>query len=226
MNESLLFDMLDNEDCAAFVMSSDQTILHWNRGAEQLLGYRASDVVGRRCYDISDPTGGRGLSAECLGGCPAIRYLRAGLVPSQCQLRISCFSGERKWFSVAPMVATGFGKYSLLVYMLEESAEREPVSVEDAHPQPAEQVAQQATRGGGAVSPPRGGGSNLTHRELEVLTLVAQGWETRRIASELGVSQHTVRNHIRNLRHKLNASNKLEAVVTGIREGMLPVDPR
>ena len=63
----------------------------------------------------------------------------------------------------------------------------------------------------------------LTEREQEVLRLVALGWDTPRIAGELGISRHTVRNHIRNLRQKLQANTKLEAVVTGIRLGILPV---
>ena len=57
-----------------------------------------------------------------------------------------------------------------------------------------------------------------------MLRLVALGRETARISQELGISQHTVRNHIRNLRHKLNATTKLDAVVEGIRLGILSVD--
>ena len=64
-----------------------------------------------------------------------------------------------------------------------------------------------------------------TQPELETLELVAQGWETPRIATELAISQHTVHNHIRNRRHKRNATSKLGAVVTGIRTGLLLVTP-
>ena len=67
-------------------------------------------------------------------------------------------------------------------------------------------------------------GSALTPRELEVLRLMALGWETSRISVELSISQHTVRNHVRNLRGKLNAPTKLDAVVTGIRMGLLNID--
>ena len=64
----------------------------------------------------------------------------------------------------------------------------------------------------------------MSLREQEVLHLVAQGWETTRIAEELGISRHTVRNHVRNLRHKLNASTKLDAVVAAIRFGILDIE--
>ena len=63
----------------------------------------------------------------------------------------------------------------------------------------------------------------LTQRELEVLRLVSLGWRTPRIADELGISYHTVRNHIRHCRRKLGAATKLDAVLTAIRRGILPV---
>ena len=56
-----------------------------------------------------------------------------------------------------------------------------------------------------------------------MLRLIALGWDTPKIAGELGISRHTVRNHIRNLRQKLKANTKLDAVVTGIRLGILPI---
>ena len=57
--------------------------------------------------------------------------------------------------------------------------------------------------------------SPLTGREVQVLPLVALGTEAARIADELGISLHTVRNHIRNLLYKLNAATPLDAVVKG-----------
>ncbi len=224
MNENFLFNMLGGEDCAAFVVSSDQTILYWSKGAERVLGYRAADVVGRRCYDIANNLGG-GLTQECLGGCPSIRYLRAGLVPAQCQMRMYSLSGDRKWISVAPMVAAGLGSYNLLVYLLDESPEGRPAVSNEAAGMPDVQQGQRPSRGERSASNASGDDPVLTQRELEILELVAQGRETPHIAVELGISQHTVRNHIRNLRHKLNATTKLEAVVTGIRTGVLLVTP-
>ena len=61
----------------------------------------------------------------------------------------------------------------------------------------------------------------LSPRELEVLRLVSLGTGTVRIAEELGISPHTVRNHVRNLREKLGADSKLAAVLTALRLGIL-----
>ena len=65
------------------------------------------------------------------------------------------------------------------------------------------------------------GGVHLTERELEVLSYMALGWETTSIAEELGVSSYTARNHVRNIRRKLDAANRLEAVMTAMRLGII-----
>ena len=62
----------------------------------------------------------------------------------------------------------------------------------------------------------------LTDRQREVLSYLALGWETKYIAEELGVSWYTVRKHIENLRERLGASNRLDAVVIAMRLGIIP----
>ena len=220
-----LFSLLEFAAFGAYAVAVDQTILFWNPEAERILGHRASDVIGRRCYDVVAGRGARGIAPECLGGCPSIRYMRAGLLPSPLRLHMLCSSGERRWVSVTPMAVTGIlGNSHAIVHMFEE-APGSPDS-EQTEDSPQDTVAD-----AGNVTPPNivaGARSeeapSLSLREQEVLHLVAQGWETSRIAEELGISRHTVRNHVRNLRHKLNASTKLTAVVTAIRLGILDIE--
>ena len=54
-----------------------------------------------------------------------------------------------------------------------------------------------------------------------MLRLVALGRSTAQIARDLRISEHTVRNHVRHFRAKLNASTKLEAVLTALRLGLV-----
>jgi putative two-component system response regulator len=67
----------------------------------------------------------------------------------------------------------------------------------------------------------RGLGSNLTPRELDILRLIATGWVNKQIAQQLGLSLNTIRNHAKNILHKLQAHSKLEAVATAVREGII-----
>ena len=53
---------------------------------------------------------------------------------------------------------------------------------------------------------------NLTERETEVLTMLVQGKSTSDIATELYVSEHTVRTHISNLLAKTNTKNRVELI--------------
>jgi DNA-binding NarL/FixJ family response regulator len=61
----------------------------------------------------------------------------------------------------------------------------------------------------------------LTAREKEVLRLMAEGFPSRAIASELGISYTTVRTHIRSLGSKLAVHSKLEAIVKARELGLI-----
>ena len=52
----------------------------------------------------------------------------------------------------------------------------------------------------------------LTHRENEVLTFVAQGLKNRQIAAECEITEKTVRNHVTNILSKLGATSRGEAI--------------
>jgi DNA-binding NarL/FixJ family response regulator len=58
----------------------------------------------------------------------------------------------------------------------------------------------------------------LTQRELEVLQLLAHGFSTEKIAADLFISVHTVRNHVSKILAKLGAHSKLEAVAIATRD--------
>ena len=62
-------------------------------------------------------------------------------------------------------------------------------------------------------------GTDLTSRELDVLRLLARGWDNQRIAGELHISEHTVRFHLRNIREKIGVQTRTEAAVWAVRSG-------
>jgi DNA-binding NarL/FixJ family response regulator len=71
-----------------------------------------------------------------------------------------------------------------------------------------------------AVAEPRGPDA-LTDRELDVLRLVVAGQRNKEIAAELGISENTVKFHLRNILDKLHAQSRAEAVARAVREGIV-----
>jgi DNA-binding NarL/FixJ family response regulator len=67
------------------------------------------------------------------------------------------------------------------------------------------------------------GDGALTRRELSVLRLVAHGLGNKEIASELGISSHTVKYHLASLLAKLGVHTRTEAVTIGLRKGLVPL---
>jgi DNA-binding CsgD family transcriptional regulator len=61
----------------------------------------------------------------------------------------------------------------------------------------------------------------LTDREIEVLYLFAKDLTARGIAQNLGISPHTVNNHIRKIYAKLGANSRLEAMLKANSLGLL-----
>jgi DNA-binding NarL/FixJ family response regulator len=65
------------------------------------------------------------------------------------------------------------------------------------------------------------GPTDPTARELEVITLLAQGMSNREIATALFISEHTVRNHLGHVFAKLGVSSRTQAVVRAGQLGWL-----
>ncbi|MDT4924411.1 MAG: hypothetical protein QOG01_2124 [Pseudonocardiales bacterium] len=64
-------------------------------------------------------------------------------------------------------------------------------------------------------------GNDLTDRERQILVLLSRGMANRAIAEDLHLSINTVRNYVQAILIKLDAHSKLEAVATGVREGVI-----
>lgn len=62
----------------------------------------------------------------------------------------------------------------------------------------------------------------ITARELEILTLIARGFSNREIATQLFVSENTVKTHCARAFGKLGAVRRTQAVQRGKELGLLP----
>jgi len=67
----------------------------------------------------------------------------------------------------------------------------------------------------------------MTDRQLEILVNVARGRTNREIGEVLGISERTVRNHMRAILRKLTSTDRTQAVVMAIERGWIaiPIQP-
>jgi DNA-binding NarL/FixJ family response regulator len=64
-------------------------------------------------------------------------------------------------------------------------------------------------------------GSHLTRREEEILDLLGKGLSNRELGQVLGISEDTIKTHLKSLFRKLDVSDRAEAVREGLRRGFI-----
>ena len=74
-----------------------------------------------------------------------------------------------------------------------------------------------------SLMPSDGTIERLTPREMDVLEMLAEGLSNKLIAYRLDISEHTAKFHVNSILAKLNASTRTEAVVKGVRLGLIKV---
>ena len=191
-----LFDRLDTAPYGVYAVDLSQTVVFWNSRAEQILGYGADEVLGRKCYEVVRGLALDGETPVCVQNCPGIIAARGGQIPPMACVRIQCASGEDKRVTVIPLVATDEADRVVLIHMFYEDTP--------------------ASDGAGSADEPRVDEPEplpLTPRELEVLRLLAQGLRPQDVADQLFVSVHTVRKHISNASEKLHSHGMMHAVL-------------
>lgn len=178
-----------------FTFDEEQRIRSWNAAAEEITGIAAEEIVGRQCWEAlcaHDEAGG----LVCHAGCSFHRLLRENWPVTPPTLLVRTSDGPRRMR--VPMVTLRERK--LFAALLVESGE------------PA--ATKPATNGNGARP-------SLTPRQHEVLTMLADGKQARRIAAELQLSEMTVRNHIRSILRELGCTSQLSAVAEARRLGLV-----
>ncbi|HEX6653035.1 MAG TPA: LuxR C-terminal-related transcriptional regulator [Thermoleophilaceae bacterium] len=167
---------------ALLAFDADQTVVSWNRAAEELTGVSADDAVGRHCWEVLGGHDGRG-NIVCHPGCSTARLAREGW-PVRCQgLLIKALEGARR-IEMAT-IAVHEGDRPLFLHVM--------VPCREAASPPAVPV-------------------SLTRRQRQVLALLADGVPAKVIAARLGLAEATVRNHIRAVLAALGAHSQLEAI--------------
>jgi DNA-binding NarL/FixJ family response regulator len=64
----------------------------------------------------------------------------------------------------------------------------------------------------------------LTHREMQILSCIANGGTNKQVAHMLGISEQTIKNHVSAILRKLNANDRAHAVALAIRNQWVAVE--
>jgi two-component system, NarL family, response regulator LiaR len=149
-----------------------------------------------------------------LDGVAALRLLRER-APTAHVIVLTSFGEDERLFDALRAGAVGF--------LLKDTEPAELVrAIRSAHagqsplsPATATRVVAELARGGR----PRAA-ELLTPRELDVLRLIARGRSNKRIALELGVAEKTVKTHVGHVLGKLGLSDRTQAALYAVREGL------
>jgi PAS domain S-box-containing protein len=167
---------------AVFAFDADLTIVSWNRAAEELTGVLADEAVGRYCWEVLGGHDERG-NLVCHRGCSNARLARERW-PVRCQgLLVKAREGRRR--VEVSTLAVDDGDRPLFLHVMVPHRET-------------------------ALPPPSS--ARLTPRQHQVLGLLAEGVPAKVIAARLGITEATVRNHIRAILLELGTHSQLEAI--------------
>ncbi len=90
----------------------------------------------------------------------------------------------------------------------------------------AARILEEFQRGQVSTGSTKGSLNDLTARELEVLELVADRLSNKEIAARLVISEHTVKNHLKNILSKLHLRSRRQAADYGLARGWVrPPEP-
>jgi DNA-binding NarL/FixJ family response regulator len=150
-----------------------------------------------------------------LAGVAALRRLRE-VAPEARVIVLTSFGDDERLFAALRAGACG--------YLLKDVEPAELVrAIRTAHaghsplsPAVAARVIDELAHGG----PRAGAADELTPRELEVLRLIARGRSNKVIALELGMAEKTVKTHVSHLLAKLGLSDRTQAALYAVREGL------
>lgn len=212
-----LLEVLASGHPPAFATDSRDRIVFCNDGAARILGRRADELLGRRCYDV---VAGRDVFGNryCYANCP----VRAGV---QAQEEIAGFDLQ--------VAANGSGSRTVGVTILRIPSLRPDLFTLVHVLRPIEEGSRLAwlmarlkdvPREESVAEPLPCEPAPLTRREREVLRFVAEGLPNKEIAARLRLSTATVRNHVHHILDKLQVHSKLQAVSLAFQRGWVPRD--
>jgi PAS domain S-box-containing protein len=221
MREREYIDTLCNTGDGVFVVDANKHIIRWNKGAEKILRHSEAEVLNHECYRVIS---GRVAPDKvlCSQNCKIHSSVLKGTLHKNFDLLTQTNDGDPLWLNITTLSPSDAGEPFVahivrditrekkaelaLERLLADLGFRGPMvkhSTTTGHPEPDKP----------SIA--------LSSREVEVLTLLAEGLSTKGLAQKLSISHFTARNHIQNILVKLSLHSKAQAVSYAFKRGIL-----
>lgn len=159
------------------------------------------------------------ISMPVMNGIEATRGIKR-LAPQTAVLVLTAYDDDEYVFAILEAGAAAYLLKNARSSELIDAVRRVRAGESVLGPRVASKVLRRMSMGEQAAEPePRE--SPLTEREMDVLRLAGRGLSNREIAQRLHLSPRTVQAHMANIFGKLQVSSRTEAVMTGLRRGLL-----
>jgi DNA-binding CsgD family transcriptional regulator len=184
----------------AWGIGPDRTIRFVNQKAQDLLGVKSMECVGRPCREVVKALDEHG-GPFCCENCPLFANAMSGEELEPATMRVGAPGGSARWVRVLPIVLVGPNGDG--PYLVESAVDVDRWARIEGY------VKKLAARD---LPTFVGAGQRLTPRESEVLSLLAEDLKQAEIARRLHVSYTTVRTHTQRILAKLGAHSIQEAI--------------
>ncbi len=186
------------------VHTANGTYLYASPYSFELFGWSPEELLGRSAYDYVHPADVAKVAAEHTSHC----YLRGK--PSSVRYRIRCKDGSYRWVETRSRGMLNEGQIEQIVCCTRQLDEA-PVEAS---------VAASVAATSGSVAPAqvespasKSPASVLTRRQREIVAQLLSGRPPKDVARSLGISVHTVRNHIKDIYSKLRVRSRVELML-------------
>lgn len=215
MQRDRLIRLLDRSADPAFALTERGEIWSWNRAAEEVFGYSASEAIQKQFSGLLQPHGRLGKMVDeeyCR------LAVRKGRVPSF-DMQVKSHAGRGIWVNVSVLVFEALRTAPpVIVHLTHDitlARRREALSrrLTDA----ARRLLTAANDSQQQLLPV----SPLSAQEQRIIRALAEGNKPGEIARDLGISSQTLRNHLHHINQKLGTHTRLEAVTHAIQRNLV-----
>lgn len=231
MRENEDLNNLYNTADGIFITDANKRIISWNQGAERILGYPKDDVLNRNCFQVIS---GKHLSsgAHCNPNCKIHANGLNGTPQENFDLSTYTSEGLPIWLNVS-VLSNADAEKSFIVHILRNVTKEKKLAfaldqfLTDLEASELKSGEFSGETSGSRIharlkfAPSDLPSESLSAREIEVLTLLAEGLSTKGLAQKLNISPFTARNHIQNILVKLKLHSKAQAVSYAYKKGIL-----